>query len=591
MSAYLLITPATDELYHHGVKGQKWGVRRYQNYGKDYKGDGKFVGKSGNGYNVIDGKTWDGKAARTAARKYCKEHGIDDVELKELVEMDFRDNGPDAMKQERTPSTIEKLKKASSEGLYEIDFLETVQNEDWYEDKKKMLQEYDGYLENRGYYMMNGHRLKHAEDITLDELYHHGILGMKWGVRRFQPYGPGQKVKGGKEVGIATKVKQRVTGAVDGIKQHRAARKKAAQVKKAQATRKANADYQAAKKKAIESGSIEDLAKFKGDLTNEEYSKAFLRLQNEKKMSDMVDANKETMFDKIDKGMKIVDKLAGYANTVSNFKEKTDKLSEVLNKKKDEDDKKAKEKAKMEAYSQVESITELDEAFKKHGGTLQEYNTAMNILANKKANRDRFGDKEAGIKDEDFINQNRKAEREQAERDKADYTKWAGEQAWKQYNREQAKNAWNAQKEAQRQAKREANAPKDGQWWQDDPSMNNGPYSGGGKGGGYRGEKWGKRPASSSSRYGEVGTNKTNQLMLTMKDATPSSYGSDKRSLKGAKSGPSGTVKNTGTMNFGGKTSLYKKSTGSDSGGYVENMRRTVKETQEGKRKRKNFKP
>ena len=135
--------------------------------------------------------------------------------------------------------------------------------------------------------------------------------------------------------------------------------------------------------------------------------------------------------------------------------------------------------------------------------TLQEYNTAMNILANKKANRDRFGDKEAGTKDEDFINQNRKAEREQAERDKADYTKWAGEQAWKQYNREQAKNAWNAQ----RKAKREANAPRDGQWRQDEPSSNS---------------------SSSSTRYGESGARHTNQLLLTMKDATPSSYGASK---------------------------------------------------------------
>ena len=33
------------------------------------------------------------------------------------------------------------------------------------------------------------------------ELYHHGIKGQKWGVRRYQPYGAGDHVKGGKFVG------------------------------------------------------------------------------------------------------------------------------------------------------------------------------------------------------------------------------------------------------------------------------------------------------------------------------------------------------------------------------------------------------
>lgn len=58
------IETATGELYHHGIKGQKWGVRRYQNYDGSYTRAGmKRYNESLDAFNKTDNRYKQAKAS------------------------------------------------------------------------------------------------------------------------------------------------------------------------------------------------------------------------------------------------------------------------------------------------------------------------------------------------------------------------------------------------------------------------------------------------------------------------------------------------------------------------------------------------
>lgn len=75
-----------DILQHHGVKGMKWGVRRYQRYPKSGGPKGKFLGKNKERASKVSGKI--SKAYNDRVSKHEKRYiknGVDAKEAKQLA--------------------------------------------------------------------------------------------------------------------------------------------------------------------------------------------------------------------------------------------------------------------------------------------------------------------------------------------------------------------------------------------------------------------------------------------------------------------------------------------------------------------------
>lgn len=116
------------------------------------------------------------------------------------------------------------------------------------------------------------------------ELYHHGIRGMKWGIRRFQK----------KDGSLTTAGKKRYSESEEDA----AARK---------------AEYEAEKQKALKTGSASEVLKYKGDLTQQEMQNAISRIRWENDMRDLSAKELATGKSKADAVFEKVDKYTDYA--------------------------------------------------------------------------------------------------------------------------------------------------------------------------------------------------------------------------------------------------------------------------------------
>lgn len=148
------------------------------------------------------------------------------------------------------------------------------------------------------------------------ELYHHGIMGQKWGVRRFQNKDGSLTSAGRKRRGLVEQIKyNRKMKKVRQAKVEKAKEQKRINDEKAERLKQAAAERRE-RAEVIKTGSAKDIQKFQDKMSDKEYEKALQRIQFTQSLDSYANAQAQAKRDKLAARLNTV---MSTANTISSI--------------------------------------------------------------------------------------------------------------------------------------------------------------------------------------------------------------------------------------------------------------------------------